>query len=336
MQPWARLGGRGSYIQLYGTEGLWGMYVVEIPGAGALNAERHLYEKVVLVVEGRGSTEVWQEGQTKRHSFEWQRGSLFTIPLNAFHRFVNAASVAGAAAVRHLGAERDEPDRQSELHLQLPAQFHRALLRRRRFLQAERRHRARSGARARHAAHQPHPRRHQLRPAARQPPLARLPPRRAAHGRQPLLSVRRPARDRPLCQGAQAPFDRGADLRRGQGLHLHLAGRARHRRRGRTARPTRSCGRTTSRSASCRRRRWRATGSTSISAPARGRCGSSPGTGRTTIRALKAGRPGEKMADIWAIDINKGGNAIPYHLEDPAIRQRVRGDAARRRASRAA
>jgi hypothetical protein len=74
MTPWKRLGGRGSYIQLYGTEGLWGSYVVEIPGAGALNVERHLYEKVVLVVEGRGSTEVWQEGQSKRHVFEWQKG----------------------------------------------------------------------------------------------------------------------------------------------------------------------------------------------------------------------------------------------------------------------
>src|ERR1700752_5168218 len=58
MAPWKRLGGRGSYIQLYGTEGLWGMYVVEIPGASALKEERHLYEKVALVVEGRGSTEV--------------------------------------------------------------------------------------------------------------------------------------------------------------------------------------------------------------------------------------------------------------------------------------
>jgi quercetin dioxygenase-like cupin family protein len=92
MTPWKRLGGRGSYIQLFGTEGLWGSYVVEIPGAGALNVERHLYEKVVLVVEGRGSTEVWQEGQSKRHVFEWQKGSLFTIPLNAFHRFINAGS----------------------------------------------------------------------------------------------------------------------------------------------------------------------------------------------------------------------------------------------------
>src|ERR1700692_2720384 len=92
MTPWKRLGGRGSYIQLYGTEGLWGSYVVEIPGAGALNVERHLYEKVVLVVEGRGTTEVWQEGQSKRHVFEWQKGSLFTIPLNAFHRIINAAN----------------------------------------------------------------------------------------------------------------------------------------------------------------------------------------------------------------------------------------------------
>src|SRR6202140_183807 len=74
LAPWKRLGGRGSYIQLYGTEGLWGSYVVEIPAAGALNVERHPYEKGVFVVEGRGTTEVWQEGQAKRHVFEWQKG----------------------------------------------------------------------------------------------------------------------------------------------------------------------------------------------------------------------------------------------------------------------
>lgn len=92
LEPWKRVGGKGSYIQLYGTEGLWGMYVVEVPGAGALNVERHLYEKNILVVEGRGTTEVWQEGQTKKHVFEWQKGSLFTIPLNCYHRIVNAGS----------------------------------------------------------------------------------------------------------------------------------------------------------------------------------------------------------------------------------------------------
>jgi quercetin dioxygenase-like cupin family protein len=92
MKPWARLGGRGTYIQLFGTEGLWGMYVVEIPPGGALNAERHVYEKEVFVVEGRGSTEIWQDGSSKKQTFEWQKGSLFSIPLNAHHRFVNATN----------------------------------------------------------------------------------------------------------------------------------------------------------------------------------------------------------------------------------------------------
>ena len=39
LKPWTRMGGRGTFIQLWGTEGLWGSYVVEVPGAGALNVE---------------------------------------------------------------------------------------------------------------------------------------------------------------------------------------------------------------------------------------------------------------------------------------------------------
>jgi oxalate decarboxylase/phosphoglucose isomerase-like protein (cupin superfamily) len=90
--PWKRTGGKGTYIQLLGTEGLWGCYVVEVPGRGALNPEKHLYEEIYLVVEGRGTTEVWSEGNGKKLTFEWQRGSLFSIPLNASHRIVNATS----------------------------------------------------------------------------------------------------------------------------------------------------------------------------------------------------------------------------------------------------
>ena len=36
LKPWQRMGGAGTFIQLYGTEGRWGCYVVEVPGAGAL------------------------------------------------------------------------------------------------------------------------------------------------------------------------------------------------------------------------------------------------------------------------------------------------------------
>jgi quercetin dioxygenase-like cupin family protein len=91
-KPWKRMGGNGTFIQLLGTEGLWGCYVIEVPGAGALNAERHLYEELYLVVEGRGTTEVWAEGSNKKLAFEWQKGSLFSIPMNAWHRVVNATS----------------------------------------------------------------------------------------------------------------------------------------------------------------------------------------------------------------------------------------------------
>jgi quercetin dioxygenase-like cupin family protein len=103
LAPWKRMGGRGHYIQLLGTEGKWGCYVVEVPSAGALNVEKHMFEKIMLVIEGRGTVEVWQEGDTKKHVFEWQAGSLFSIPMNAMHRIVNATStpallIAGTTA----------------------------------------------------------------------------------------------------------------------------------------------------------------------------------------------------------------------------------------------
>ncbi len=92
LHPWPRMGGRGHYIQLHGTEGKWGNYVVEVPAAGALNVEKHLYEEIYLVVEGRGATEVWLEEGGPKHTFEWQEGSLFSIPVNAYHRIVNATN----------------------------------------------------------------------------------------------------------------------------------------------------------------------------------------------------------------------------------------------------
>lgn len=91
--PWRRLGGRGSFIVMgSGTPRGLGRFVVEIPPAGILNSERHIYEEVYFVVEGRGTTEVWREGSGHKQIFEWQAGSLFSIPLNTWHRLVNATS----------------------------------------------------------------------------------------------------------------------------------------------------------------------------------------------------------------------------------------------------
>jgi hypothetical protein len=35
---------------------------------------------------------VWLDNDSKRHVFEWQKGSMFSIPVNAMHRLVNAGS----------------------------------------------------------------------------------------------------------------------------------------------------------------------------------------------------------------------------------------------------
>src|SRR5437016_5390393 len=70
--PWPRIGGNAVFLNLYPLmEGVRGCYIVEIPPGGALEPERHLYEKIVVVLAGHGTTEVWQEGDTKKHVFEW-------------------------------------------------------------------------------------------------------------------------------------------------------------------------------------------------------------------------------------------------------------------------
>jgi quercetin dioxygenase-like cupin family protein len=91
-KPWARTGGTAAYIQLTGMEGFTGMYVGEIPAGGALNIERHLYEKIIYILHGVGATEVWSGGNDKKKlQFEWHQGSLFAVPLNCSHRMINGS-----------------------------------------------------------------------------------------------------------------------------------------------------------------------------------------------------------------------------------------------------
>lgn len=89
---WARVGGKGSYIQLLGTNNATGMFIVEVPGRGALKPQRHMYEERYLVLEGRGSTEVWRTNGGAKSTFEWQPWSCFSIPLNANFQIINASS----------------------------------------------------------------------------------------------------------------------------------------------------------------------------------------------------------------------------------------------------
>jgi mannose-6-phosphate isomerase-like protein (cupin superfamily) len=91
--PWSRIGGKAVFINMYGLmEAGYGLYLAEIPPGGQLEPERVCCQKVVVIEQGTGTIEVWQEGDTRKHVFEWGRGSLFAIPTNAHHRMYNLGS----------------------------------------------------------------------------------------------------------------------------------------------------------------------------------------------------------------------------------------------------
>jgi quercetin dioxygenase-like cupin family protein len=88
VKPWARKGGSGTFINLDGTGGNNDAYVCEIPPGQSLRPQRHLFEEMIYVLEGVGSTTVWYR-EDRTASFEWKAGSLFAVPLNAWHRHYN-------------------------------------------------------------------------------------------------------------------------------------------------------------------------------------------------------------------------------------------------------
>jgi mannose-6-phosphate isomerase-like protein (cupin superfamily) len=98
VNPWARTGGSACFINHDDSDRSNDCVVEEIPAAGGLVAQRHLHERMVFVLSGRGTTTV-RQGDGPAQSFEWQEGSLFAIPLNAWFQHFNSS---GDAPVRLL------------------------------------------------------------------------------------------------------------------------------------------------------------------------------------------------------------------------------------------
>src|ERR1044071_1194847 len=99
LKPWARRGGRGVFLNHDASRTSNDCYVCEIPPGKELAPQRQLYEEMIYVLDGRGSTTVWNEAG-KRITFEWKAGALFAIPLNAWHQHFNGS---GTQAVRYVG-----------------------------------------------------------------------------------------------------------------------------------------------------------------------------------------------------------------------------------------
>src|SRR5579871_1256920 len=89
LADWARRGGKVAYTRLADQEGL-SLQIVEIPPGGELKPEHHMYDAIMLVIQGRGVTNIWQPGE-QPHTVEWQEGALLAIPLNAYHQEFNSS-----------------------------------------------------------------------------------------------------------------------------------------------------------------------------------------------------------------------------------------------------
>ena len=98
LKPWARRGGRGVYLNHDASRTSNDCYVCEIPPGNELAPQRQLYEEMILILDGRGSTSVWNDAGRKI-TFEWKAGSMFAIPLNAWHQHFNGSGLEPARYV---------------------------------------------------------------------------------------------------------------------------------------------------------------------------------------------------------------------------------------------
>lgn len=98
VKPWPRKGGLGTFINLEGAEQADDAYICEIPPGGSLKPQKHLFEEMIVILQGRGATTIWNEGGAKQ-TFEWQEGSMFSPPLNVWHQHFNGQ---GNKTVRYL------------------------------------------------------------------------------------------------------------------------------------------------------------------------------------------------------------------------------------------
>ncbi len=105
LKPWARRGGRGVYINHEASRTTIDCYVCEIAAGKHLEPQRMLFEEMILILDGRGSTTVWNNAG-QRITFEWQAGAIFAIPLNCWHQHFNGS---GRELVRYVAVTNAPP-----------------------------------------------------------------------------------------------------------------------------------------------------------------------------------------------------------------------------------
>jgi hypothetical protein len=87
---WPRYDAKGAIAHFKGSGDFCNMFVLEIAPGKATSPQRHLYEELIFVLEGTGSTQIEFPDGSKR-SFEWGPRSFFAVPLNLRYRHFNGS-----------------------------------------------------------------------------------------------------------------------------------------------------------------------------------------------------------------------------------------------------
>lgn len=88
--PWARFGCDGAVAHLKGRGDFVSIFLLELKPGGNTEPQRHMFEEVIYVLAGHGSTVV-ETLDGRRHSFEWGPKSLFALPLNCRYQHFNGS-----------------------------------------------------------------------------------------------------------------------------------------------------------------------------------------------------------------------------------------------------
>jgi len=87
---WPRYDVKAAAVHLKGRGEFANMVLFDVAPGRSTAPQRHLYEEVIYVLEGSGSSQLeFSDGRKK--GFEWGPKSLFAIPLNAKHRHFNGS-----------------------------------------------------------------------------------------------------------------------------------------------------------------------------------------------------------------------------------------------------
>ena len=87
---WPRFDARGGIVHLKGRGDFVSVFAIELAPGGRTSPQRHIFEEVIFVVEGHGSTTI-ETADGRKHTFEWGPNSLFALPLNAMYQHFNGS-----------------------------------------------------------------------------------------------------------------------------------------------------------------------------------------------------------------------------------------------------